>query len=198
MARTRKITDEQILKAAQAVFLEKGFGASTLEIAERAGVSEGSIFKRFSTKEKLFLAAMGLSNLPPWLPFLDTIVGQGELKENLKIIGLKVIGFFQENLPKMMMLRSKGLLLPAMMQSSSAPPIRNLKAMTKFFEQELAFGRIQASNPQTVAMIFLGSLMNYVLLKQISAPLPEAEDYVESMVETFWKSIQPNELKRPN
>ncbi|MEL6856690.1 MAG: TetR family transcriptional regulator, partial [Cyanobacteria bacterium J06607_13] len=42
MARPRKITIEQILEAAQAVFLEKGFGASTQEIASAAGISEGS------------------------------------------------------------------------------------------------------------------------------------------------------------
>lgn len=55
MARSRSITDEQILEAARAVFLEDGFSASTLEIARRAGISEASIFKRFSTKENLFL-----------------------------------------------------------------------------------------------------------------------------------------------
>ncbi|MEO3704046.1 helix-turn-helix domain-containing protein [Trichormus azollae] len=31
------------------------FGASTLEIAQKAGISEASIFKPFSTKEELFL-----------------------------------------------------------------------------------------------------------------------------------------------
>ena len=193
MARTRKITDKQILKAAQAVFLEKGFGASTLEIAERAGISEGSIFKRFATKEKLFLAAMGLSDLPPWLSSLETIVGQGDLKENLKAIGLKVIGFFQENLPKMMMVMSKGLPMPTIMRSNTAPPIRNLKALTQFFEQEMALGRMQASNPQIVAQIFMGSLMSYVFLNRMSAPLPEAQEYVDLMVEMFWKSIKPED-----
>ena len=191
MARTRKITDEQILQAAQAVFLEKGFGASTLEIAERAGISEGSIFKRFATKKNLFVAAMGTPNTPPWLPLLETVVGQGDLKENLKTIGLKVIEFFQDNLPKVMMAMSKGGPPPTMMRSNLALPIQNLKALTQFFEQEIALGRMQASHPQTVALIFMGSLRTYVFLNQLSAPLPAAQDYVDSMVDTFWKSIQP-------
>ena len=56
MARTRTISDEQILDAAQAVFLEQGPQATTSAIADRAGISEGTIFKRFPTKQALFFA----------------------------------------------------------------------------------------------------------------------------------------------
>jgi AcrR family transcriptional regulator len=45
MARPPKITNEEILAAARQVFLEQGEGGSTLEIAEKAGISEASIFK---------------------------------------------------------------------------------------------------------------------------------------------------------
>lgn len=50
---TRK---EAILQAARALFAEKGFdGASTAEIAERAGVAHGTVFHHFKTKENLLL-----------------------------------------------------------------------------------------------------------------------------------------------
>lgn len=190
MARTRTITDEQILKAAQAIFLKKGFGASTLEIAKRAGVSEGSIFKRFNTKENLFLMAMGVPSCPPWLSFLKDIVGQGDLKENLKHLALKIVDFFQENLPKLQMVMSKGL-IQTMMDSDLAPPVRNLKALTQFFSQEIELGRMQTSNPQTLAMMLMGSLMQYTFLKQMAAPLPETRVYVDSLIEIIWQSIRP-------
>lgn len=194
MARPRKITTEQILKAAQAVFLEKGFGASTHEVADKAGISEGSIFKRFPTKEDLFVAAMGMSKVSSLLSFIETTSGQGELPENLKTIGLEMINFFQELLPRMMMMRSKGLPLPAMiMKLDQAPPVRVRKVLTDFFAKEMALGKMHCSNPQTVAMMFMGSLMEYVLLTQLSAPLPDTEDYVESVVEVLWKSIQPDD-----
>ena len=54
MPRPRTITDEQIVEAARAAFLEQGFSATTAEIARRAGISEGTLFKRFATKEDLF------------------------------------------------------------------------------------------------------------------------------------------------
>ena len=47
---------KQILEAAIHVFAEKGYsGASTHEIAERAGVAEATIFKHYRTKKGLLL-----------------------------------------------------------------------------------------------------------------------------------------------
>ena len=58
MPRPVTIQDSAILDAARRVFLVRGYSASTAEIARRAGVSEGSLFKRFRTKTALFLAAI--------------------------------------------------------------------------------------------------------------------------------------------
>jgi AcrR family transcriptional regulator len=48
---------EEILDAAQEVFAESGYhGASTDEIARRAGISQPYIFRLFGTKKDLFIA----------------------------------------------------------------------------------------------------------------------------------------------
>ena len=55
---TEKITDKQklIIKAAIELFSKQGYAAtSTREIARKAGVAEGSIFKLFPTKKDLIL-----------------------------------------------------------------------------------------------------------------------------------------------
>ncbi|MDQ0338841.1 AcrR family transcriptional regulator [Caldalkalibacillus uzonensis] len=50
------LKQKKILEAAIHVFAEKGFsGASTSEIAERAGVAEATIFKHYRTKKGLLL-----------------------------------------------------------------------------------------------------------------------------------------------
>jgi AcrR family transcriptional regulator len=54
-----KMTEKQsrILKAAIEVFAEKGYAASsTNEIAQRAGVAEGTIFRHYKTKKDLLLS----------------------------------------------------------------------------------------------------------------------------------------------
>jgi len=55
---TEKITDKQklIIKAAIELFSKQGYAAtSTREIAQKAGVAEGSIFKLFPTKKDIIL-----------------------------------------------------------------------------------------------------------------------------------------------
>ena len=59
MARPTVIRDEQILDAARIVFLERGVLATTAEVAQRAQVSEGSLFKRFKTKAEQIGRASG-------------------------------------------------------------------------------------------------------------------------------------------
>ncbi|MEN3976421.1 TetR/AcrR family transcriptional regulator [Emcibacter sp. SYSU 3D8] len=50
---------EQILKAAQQVFIRSGLGGSrTRELAREAGVNEATLFTHFKTKEDLFDAAV--------------------------------------------------------------------------------------------------------------------------------------------
>ncbi len=50
----------EIVRAAMAVFAEKGFAAAKLdEIARRAGVSKGALYLYFETKEDLFHAVVG-------------------------------------------------------------------------------------------------------------------------------------------
>ncbi len=57
-----------LIDAAAQVFSEKGFdGATTAEIADRAGVSESALFRHFATKEDLFTAAA----IEPFSTFMD-------------------------------------------------------------------------------------------------------------------------------
>lgn len=56
-----QMTEKQrrVVEAAMEVFAEKGFaGASTSEIAKRAGVAEGTIFKQFKTKKDLLIGVV--------------------------------------------------------------------------------------------------------------------------------------------
>src|SRR5688500_17788449 len=104
MPRPPKIRDEEILAAARAVFLEKGFAATTAEVARRAGIAEGSVFNRFPTKAALFQAAMRPTlEEPPWARLLVDRAGQGDLVENLVEIGVEVLEFLRQIVPVMMM-----------------------------------------------------------------------------------------------
>lgn len=64
------LTEKQwkILEAALQAFTEKGYSASTTsEIAKRAGVAEGTIFRHFKTKKDILFALL--------IPLLQNLVG---------------------------------------------------------------------------------------------------------------------------
>jgi AcrR family transcriptional regulator len=68
-----KKTEKQIriIEAAVEVFSEKGFAAaSTSEIAQRAGVAEGTIFRHYKTKKDLLLSIAGPVAAKLFAPFL--------------------------------------------------------------------------------------------------------------------------------
>ena len=55
--KTKEERREQILDAALELFAERGYhGASTEEIARRAGISQPYVFRLFGTKKELFIA----------------------------------------------------------------------------------------------------------------------------------------------
>jgi AcrR family transcriptional regulator len=61
----------RILEAAIEIFSEKGFAAaSTSEIAQKAGVAEGTIFRHYKTKKELLLSIAGPIAAKVVAPFL--------------------------------------------------------------------------------------------------------------------------------
>src|SRR5213595_2961705 len=55
--KSKEVRRDEIIDAAQQVFAERGYqGASTEEIARRAGISQPYVFRLFGTKKDLFLA----------------------------------------------------------------------------------------------------------------------------------------------
>src|SRR2546421_2027863 len=69
---------ERILAAAQEVFAEKGASASTEEVASRAGVAIGTVYRHFPTKDDLLRAIM------KELDLLGVDIGVAEAVERLR------------------------------------------------------------------------------------------------------------------
>jgi AcrR family transcriptional regulator len=77
MARPITISDQQIIEAARALVSERGMLATSQQIALRANVSEGTIFKRFRTKTQLLQTALGVESRQLSAPFEELAHGGG-------------------------------------------------------------------------------------------------------------------------
>ena len=57
---TKEEREKEIIEAAKSVFIKKGYlGATTMELARRANISEVTLFRYFPSKNKLFMATIG-------------------------------------------------------------------------------------------------------------------------------------------
>ena len=193
MARPTSISNQQILDAARPVFLARGFGkASTVEIARRAGISEGSIFNRFATKEALFHAAMDDAE-PPILD-LGHYVGHGDLRRNLVRIAVESIHFLSNLLPTLMLRWSEREAAGGATVCSR--PREILASLTAFFKAEKRLRRL-GGDPAITARLYMGAVWNYCFLHTVAGyRTMSAKTFAERMVDGLWQGIAPTESSR--
>jgi AcrR family transcriptional regulator len=188
MARPPSISNQQILDAARAEFLAHGLTkASTVAIARRAGVSEGSIFNRFPTKDALFRAAMDEAQ-PPALA-LDGYVGQGDLRQNLIRITVESVHYLNSLLPKLMLRWSERELGPK--AKVCTRPREILRALTAYFKAEKALGRV-GGDPPIIARMYMGSVWNYCFMLAVAGRRSmSVKTFAERLVAGLWQGIAP-------
>ena len=109
MGRPKRIEDEELLKIARAVFVLDGAHGSTREIAQRAGISEAALFKRYPTKVALFLAAM----MPPNVD-VDALIAVAEAisdpRQSLIVLCERMLDYFREAIPIILQLTQNPLI----------------------------------------------------------------------------------------
>lgn len=195
MARPTVIQTETILEAARQVFLEKGVQATSAEVAARAGVSEGSIFKRFKTKGALFQAAMGMDvrDLPRGLELLPSLAGHNTVEVNLVAAAHQTIAFFERLMPIMMMrwANPKNPICAGLETSEEEPPpLRAQRHVADYLEREAALGRLSSTvHAPTVARAFLGALSSYVFSELIAKETTQVHIQTERYVEEYVRTL---------
>lgn len=166
MARPKQIDDEQLLDALKETFLELGPAASTQDLAKRAGVSEGTLFKRFGTKKKIFLQAMRLPELEEraWFAGMAAQAGRAPLEETLLEFATGMRAFFDEIMPLITVITAGGKLTTHELacalgdDSDSPPPAMTVDRFGAYFSREMDLGRVRRVDPKGLASMFVGAL----------------------------------------
>jgi AcrR family transcriptional regulator len=195
MPRPRRITTEQIVDAARAAFLELGYGVATATIAQRAGVSEGTLFKRFPTKESLFFAAIGMDAEAAPLGDLRACCGRGDVRTHLARAVVEVIGFLRRLLPRMIVLWASPHGPPRLFAGAAdAPPVRVLEALRDYLRREMTAGRVRRGDALAIARTLMGAAQNYVIFETLGlavAPVLAPEAYARRVVDEVWHGLAP-------
>ena len=192
MARRPQFSDEEILTAAREVFLARGVRATTAEVAERAGVSEGTLFHHFKTKEGLFRAAVNPKlDEPEEISGLAARVGKGEVAENLEAFVTSVIESLRVRVPFLMMAWSNRSAqgIQDLICEVEPPSFRIIRLLSGYLDGEIRRGRLRRVDAEIAARGLVGSIMEYVMSEILHGaahglPLP-APMFVRGLVDIF-------------
>lgn len=195
MPRPITISTEHIVDCARAQFLENGFAVPTSVIASVAGISEGTIFKRFPTKLALFTAAMGLPE-PRFMEAMPERVGSGEIADQLRLLGTEIYDFYSELMPRVMITIANGGDPEQDFSDGSCmpPPVLVIQGVMRYFEAEEETGRLRCKHPELAARMFVGTIVHSVLLK-VRIPtvgehiITQRETILEHLVDTLLEGV---------
>ena len=167
---------QELLEAALAVFVERGFAAARLEeVAKRAGVSKGTVYLYFSSKEDL-LKALVQSAIVPELDNVEALMRshRGSSRELLvKMVGVmwRAIALSPlSGIPKLMLAEAGNF--PELARFFLETVIeRHWSLLRRVLEQGMARGEFRALPPDLAVRIFVAPMMMAVLWKHSFMPL---------------------------
>jgi AcrR family transcriptional regulator len=199
LARPVTIQDDTILDAAREVFLERGALATTAEVASRAGVSEGTLFNRFRSKEELFRACMSQREPADWARALPEKVGKGKMSDMLRGVGTDILAFFRELVPVLLMEAGTPAFLPAAADRRH-PASEHIQRLGDYLKAEMSLGRIAKSDAEVLARTFAGALFSYAFVELQTTPAAErgrkGDAFLEGLIALLWAGVAPRASRR--
>lgn len=185
-------TQLKIIEATMTLIIEKGYsGATTKNIAALAGVNECTIFRRFSEKKEIVLAAL---EMPKWNPGLkkEDFTYSGVLRDDL----ISFATVYTTKVTPRMVKVSIGLraaeLEDVALSGIMQVPMVFKSAMIEYFTMMRKKGLIRDCDIQAIALQFISMNFGFVFLdasfgdKLLSV---SKADYIQSSVEVFARGI---------
>jgi AcrR family transcriptional regulator len=164
------IDSARLLAVAREVFLERGIRATTAEVAERAGVSEGSLFHRFKSKEGLFAAAMNFDAEEASRLLQDAVrdIEELEVREGLVKLSTTLLEIGRIALPIMMMSWSNPKLSGETPFDKKRAGFREfLKAFGAYLEGQMDEGKLRRIDAEVLARTLIGSVHHYSMTRTL-------------------------------
>jgi AcrR family transcriptional regulator len=202
LAATTTEKQRRILEAAIEVFAERGFaGTPTAEIAKRAGVAEGTIFKHYRTKKELLIgvvAPLFAQLVVPKViaPVIEILQQPHETFEELvRALAKERVSFVRQH---------ASIVRIFVQELSFHPELRDLAVDTLgprllplalgAIERFQANGQIVAhAAPTSVLRLFVGTMMSYAATRFVLFPQREWDDdaEIELIVRMISRGLAP-------
>ena len=202
--RRKEARPGEIVAAALETFVEKGFAATRLDdVAARAGVSKGTVYLYFESKDALFKAAIDAA-MTPAVEAAEALANDGErpaadlLRDFVdgwwSMVGATAAG----GLPKLLVAESGNF--PDIAHWFHESIIRRAqRALASIIELGVARGDFRSVSPMLAARIVFGPMFAYILWQRAfgdcMADLPDPETYfalaVDMLVHGLAAPVEP-------
>ncbi len=200
MARPAHIQDDDILRVTREIFLERGMRTTTASIAERAGVSEGILFKRFGSKAAL-LSAAAESAFVDVIAIPSTFPANVMTRPALARLAARMVGMMRQIIPMVHMCARVSATdePPPGLRGPDPVPLRIIDAFTRLFARQMDLRAIRRGDPAIVARMFIGGLWHFTFLDTVLDPeartLSEGA-FIDGMTDTLWRGLAPARAHR--
>lgn len=170
--------EKEIIEAAKTVFIKKGYlGATTLELAKNANISEVTLFRYFPTKNELFMATIG--------PIIEQAIDQA-LKEQQVSPTLLLEQFMRERIYFITSNRDliKLTLIESEMNHELSKEVNIIDSIIQKLTILIGKIEISAKNQKQLLRIIVGSFLSILFLplndqEQIEAYITDINKWIK-------------------
>jgi AcrR family transcriptional regulator len=186
------VSREEIITAARDVFLKEGLTASIRDVAAVAGISEAAIFKRFSTKAALIVAAMA----PP-KPDIDALLAplqNADLRIALTATMENIVSYFRELLPLTLPVAMQpDVGLAAYVDEVGDNPANSLHAaLAAQLAAAANSGRLRKLQPFAVAGLIVATAHSLALFEIMGIHGGRSPpEVIANMTDVIWFGVEP-------
>lgn len=180
-------TKERLLHATFNLISEKGYlGATTREMAQRAGVTELTLFRHFGSKEKLFEEVLKRYTFLPKLKGLLPELMKMSYKESLWILGERFVETLKERKSLVRIMLSEINLYPEKIKDVYSSFINELISVLAGYFRYLQGKKVTRHfSPEMAARAFLGMIFSYFLSEEIMTGRVIDNNEVKLMLKEF-------------
>ncbi|MBH5319602.1 TetR/AcrR family transcriptional regulator [Paenibacillus sp. GSMTC-2017] len=192
---TNLSSDERLMMAAINLISEKGYnGATTIEIAAAAGLSEKTLFRRFASKQNLIESAFDRYHYAEEMRKLFSEKIVWDLYTDLLLISRTYHDIMNRNRKMIQISMKEEMNLPGFKERTQKHPQQLLAFLTKYLEEMADKEKVLSKNPELQAFSFMmanfGAFVND-LEGQVKYPTIKLDDFISENVELFTRALTP-------
>jgi AcrR family transcriptional regulator len=196
---------QNILDAAEGLIQDLGMkGATTREIARRAGCAEGSIYRYFPDKHALFHEIVK-TRFPQFLDLVETLpdlAGTGTVRKHLEAVAVNALGFYRVIAPMVVGALADRELLEQQrrdFEEREGGPLRAIRLVAAYLSNERRLGRVsERISPEHVTRLLLGACFSQAMIEVLvgeAARTGSDQQFARDIVRALMDGAEPRKGK---